>query len=94
VMTVTATDADQPAQTLSFSITGGADAARFAIDAVSGALRFVSPPDFEQSSDANGDNVYEVVVSVSDGTLDTATSLRSASLGSTKPPTAGTAAFA
>ncbi|MBN8281906.1 cadherin domain-containing protein [Zoogloea sp.] len=86
VMTVTATDTDQPAQTLSFSITGGADAARFAIDAVSGALRFVSPPDFEQSSDANGDNVYEVVVSVSDGTLDTATSLKISVIGLNEAP--------
>ncbi|WP_367113333.1 cadherin-like domain-containing protein [Zoogloea sp.] len=86
VMTVTATDTDQPAQTLSFSITGGADAARFAIDAVSGALRFVSPPDFEQSSDADGDNVYEVVVSVSDGTLDTATSLTISVIGLSEAP--------
>jgi hypothetical protein len=86
VMTVTATDSDQPAQTLSFSITGGADAARFAIDAVSGALRFVSPPDFEQSSDADGDNVYEVVVSVSDGTLDTATSLTISVIGLSEAP--------
>jgi serralysin len=30
VMTVTATDADLPAQTLTYSIVGGADAAKFA----------------------------------------------------------------
>jgi hypothetical protein len=43
VMTVTATDADQPAQTLSYSIIGGADAAKFTINAGTGALSFVWP---------------------------------------------------
>jgi hypothetical protein len=41
-MTVTATDADLPAQTLSYSIVGGADAAKFAINASTGALSFVT----------------------------------------------------
>ena len=31
------------------------------------ALSFVQPPDFEAPADANGDNVYEVTLSVSDG---------------------------
>ncbi len=63
VTTVTATDVDGDA--ITYSIVGGADAALFAIDAVTGALSFVSAPDFETS----GDNVYEVAVSASDGTL-------------------------
>ncbi|MBK7847180.1 MAG: cadherin domain-containing protein [Zoogloea sp.] len=67
VMTVTATDADQPAQTLSYSIIGGADAAKFAINSSTGALSFVSAPDFESPTDAGGDNVYDVTVQVSDG---------------------------
>ena len=70
VTTVTATDADLPAQTLSYSIVGGADATKFAIDATTGALRFVAAPDHELPSDADGDNVYDVVVRVSDGVLD------------------------
>jgi hypothetical protein len=37
VMTMTATDADQPAQTLSYSIIGGADATKFAITAAAPA---------------------------------------------------------
>ncbi|MBI4756151.1 MAG: tandem-95 repeat protein, partial [Betaproteobacteria bacterium] len=65
--TVTATDADLPAQTLGYAISGGADAARFAIDAASGALSFVAAPDFELPADADLDNVYEVTVTVSDG---------------------------
>ncbi|MBK6653407.1 MAG: cadherin repeat domain-containing protein [Zoogloea sp.] len=66
-MTVTATDADQPAQTLSFSIAGGADAAKFTINASTGALSFLAAPDFETPTDAGGDNVYDVTVQVSDG---------------------------
>ena len=69
VTTVTATDADLPAQTLTYAIAGGADAAFFAIDSNTGALTFLAPPDYEAPADANGDNVYEVTVQVSDGAL-------------------------
>lgn len=69
VTTVTASDADLPGQTLSYSIVGGADRALFAIDADSGELRFASAPDYEAPADANADNVYEIVVQVSDGAL-------------------------
>lgn len=69
VTTVTATDADLPAQTLTYAIAGGADAALFTINGSSGALSFTAAPNFETPSDANGDNVYEVTVQVSDGTL-------------------------
>ena len=61
---VTASDAD--GDTLVFSIAGGADAARFAINPNSGALSFVQAPDFEAPADAGGNNVYDVVVRVSD----------------------------
>jgi len=53
--------------TLSYSIVGGADQADFQIDATSGVLRFVAGPDFETRSDADGDNIYEVIVQASDG---------------------------
>ena len=56
-------------QALTYSIIGGADAAGFAIDATTGALSFVAAPDFEAPTDADGDNVYDVTVQVSDGTL-------------------------
>lgn len=65
--TVTATDADLPAQTLTYSISGGADAAKFNINSGSGVLTFASAPDFASPTDANADNVYEVTVQVSDG---------------------------
>ena len=51
---------------------GGADAAKFTIDAATGALIFVAAPDFEAPTDAGGDNVYDVVVSATDGTPPTA----------------------
>ncbi len=65
VTTVQASDIDSPS--IAYSIAGGADAALFAIDAASGALTFAVAPDFEVPADADGDNVYEVVVRASDG---------------------------
>ncbi|MBL7650163.1 MAG: hypothetical protein JNK74_28695, partial [Candidatus Hydrogenedentes bacterium] len=58
VMTVTATDAD---------------AAHFQIDASTGALSFITAPDFEAPTDAGGDNIYDVIVQVADdqGSTDT-----------------------
>lgn len=65
VTVVTAEDDDGTAP--SYSIVGGADAALFNIDAATGALTFVSSPDFEQPADADRDNVYDVIVQASDG---------------------------
>ena len=72
VMTVTATDADLPAQAVTFSIVGGADQARFGITS-GGALSFNAAPNFEAPTDANGDNVYMVIVEANDGNGGTAT---------------------
>jgi Ca2+-binding RTX toxin-like protein/carbon monoxide dehydrogenase subunit G len=68
VTTVTATDADA-GSTLTYSIVDGADAARFTVDASTGALSFDSAPDYEHPTDAGANNVYDVTVQVSDGTL-------------------------
>ncbi|MCA9049745.1 MAG: cadherin domain-containing protein, partial [Planctomycetaceae bacterium] len=65
VVTVASTDIDGGTPT--YSVIGGADAARFTIDAATGTLSFVAPPDFEAPSDSNGDNVFVVTVQVSDG---------------------------
>ena len=57
---------------LTFSIsTGGADDGLFSIDGSTGELAFTSVPDYEQGLDADGDNVYEVLVTVSDGVVGT-----------------------
>jgi len=75
ITTVTATDADLPAATLLYRIAGGADAARFSIDSSTGVLRFVTAPDFETPADANADNVYQLTVQASDGSLATTQAL-------------------
>jgi uncharacterized delta-60 repeat protein len=64
--TVLASDGDLPAQTLSYRIAGGADAAKFRINASSGVLEFVTAPDFETAGDVGADNRYELTVEVSD----------------------------
>ena len=63
VATVTATDPDHLTTTFAFSITGGADAAKFTINPTTGALSFVTAPDFEVPADAGANNVYNVIVS-------------------------------
>ena len=65
VITVTSFDLDGDAPV--YSIVGGADAAKFVIDANSGALAFIAAPDYENPTDVGGDNVYDVIVRVSDG---------------------------
>ncbi|WP_185754847.1 cadherin repeat domain-containing protein, partial [Pseudomonas fluorescens] len=69
VSTVAATDVDLPAQTLSYSIAGGADAAKFSIVSGTGVLSFISAPNFEAPTDSGTNNVYDVIVRASDGTL-------------------------
>ncbi|MDA1230707.1 MAG: cadherin domain-containing protein, partial [Planctomycetota bacterium] len=69
VTTVTATDADMPAQILTYSISGGADAAKFTINSSTGVLTFITAPDFETPTDFGANNVYDVVVQASDGVL-------------------------
>ena len=43
-----------------------APAARFSINAQTGALSFVSPPSFKTPTDVGVDNTYDVIVSVTD----------------------------
>jgi Bacterial Ig domain/Bacterial cadherin-like domain len=67
VIDVDATDPDAGA-VLTYSIAGGADQLKFSIVAGTGVLTFQSAPDFENPTDAGGDNVYDVDVEVTDGT--------------------------
>jgi hypothetical protein len=53
-------------ETVAWSISGGPDAARFSINATSGALFFVSAPDFEVPSDVGTNNVYDLIVTATD----------------------------
>ena len=72
VQTVVATDADVPAQTVTYSISGGADQTKFNIT-TGGVLTFTSAPNFELPTDANTDNVYAVQVKADDGNGGTTT---------------------
>ena len=67
VVTYAATDVDA-GSSLSFSISG-TDAADFSINSASGVLTFASSPDFEAPIDSDVNNVYSVVITVSDGAL-------------------------
>jgi uncharacterized protein YjbI with pentapeptide repeats len=65
---VTATDAN--GDVLAYSITGGTDQTNFSINTATGSLSFSSPPDFENPTDSDTNNLYQVIVTVSDGTHD------------------------
>ena len=67
VSTVKATDPDN--NTLTYSLSGGADAAKFAINAATGVLSFVAAPDYESPTDSDKNNTYLVQVTASDGSL-------------------------
>lgn len=62
----TATDAN--GDPITFSIAGGADAARFAITA-GGALTFNPAPNYDAPADSDANNVYQVQLRASDGSL-------------------------
>jgi glucose/arabinose dehydrogenase len=72
IYTATATDAQGNAVT--FSISGGADAAAFQITAA-GALSFRAAPDFEAPGDADRNNVYLVTLAAGDGSASTTLAL-------------------
>ena len=64
---VTAMDPDDGDE-VTYAITGGADQAKFDIDASSGVLTFKDAPDHENPTDADGNNVYLVTVTATGGT--------------------------
>ncbi|MXO02709.1 hypothetical protein GR156_20555, partial [Shinella zoogloeoides] len=70
VADIDATDPD--GDTVRYSISG-ADAGLFRIDEETGVIDFITAPDFEKPSDADGDNSYEIVVSASDDIGDATT---------------------
>jgi serralysin len=68
IATLVATDTDRPSQSLTYSIISGLDALKFSIVSATGELKFIIAPDFEIPTDLNLDNIYEIVVQISDGT--------------------------
>ena len=68
IYTVTATDPDANTQ-LTYSLSGGADASLFNINASTGVVTFKASPNFEAPADAGANNIYEITVRASDGAL-------------------------
>ncbi|MEL7037340.1 MAG: cadherin repeat domain-containing protein, partial [Cyanobacteria bacterium J06592_8] len=59
-------DIDVEQDGLTYSISGGEDRDSLTIDPITGELRFNQPPDFENPGDVDGDNRYQVEVTVTD----------------------------
>ena len=71
--TIAASDPDA-SSTLSYTISG-TDSSKFSINTSSGAVVFLSPPDFESPTDNGLDNTYNFTVTVSDGSLSSTQSI-------------------
>ncbi|MED5262961.1 MAG: hypothetical protein VX574_11255, partial [Myxococcota bacterium] len=71
---VAATDPDADAN-LVYS-KSGPDAGKFILNVATGQLTFSNPPDYENPTDADQDGVYEVILSVTDGTASSSKDLR------------------
>ena len=67
VGTVQASDGDNSDSVTGYAIEGGADASKFSIVASTGVLTFASAPNYEDATDADGDNAYVVVVRATSG---------------------------
>ncbi|HTI66738.1 MAG TPA: hypothetical protein VL460_04225 [Caulobacteraceae bacterium] len=61
----TATDVDA-GDTRTWSISGGADASQFVINAQTGALSFAANPNFEAHADAGANDVFDVTIRATD----------------------------
>ena len=67
VGTVQASDGDSEDSVTGYAIEGGADASKFTIVASTGVLTFASAPNYEDATDADGDNAYVVLVRATSG---------------------------
>jgi trimeric autotransporter adhesin len=67
----TATGSDPESASLTYTL-GGTDAGLFDINASSGAVTFRAAPNFEAPGDAGANNVYDITVTASDGSLSSA----------------------
>ena len=63
ISAVTTFSADK---TVAWSVNGGLDQSKFTNNSFTGALSFISAPDFENPTDSNGDNIYVVIVRATD----------------------------
>ena len=71
----TAQASDANGNSITYSLSGGADQGKFNIGANSGEVRFVNAPDYEAPDDSGGDRTYEVQISASDSLASSSMSL-------------------
>ena len=62
----TSDDNDSEGSGLTYSLTGSVDDSLFNIDAGTGVVTFINAPDFENPGDNNGDNNYNIQITVTD----------------------------
>jgi len=89
--TIAASDPDA-SSTLSYTISG-TDSSKFSINASSGAVAFLSPPNFESPTDNGLDNTYNFTVTVSDGSLSSTQSIAVAVGNVNEAPTISSSSF-
>jgi hypothetical protein len=70
VYVVSATDPDANSR-LKYSIIGGDDAPHFSIDSATGVIKFKLTPNYEAPADIDANNIYNIKISASDGSLTT-----------------------
>ncbi|MDC1309714.1 Ig-like domain-containing protein [Opitutales bacterium] len=66
VIDVNVTHEEKATQSVSFSIVGGADQAKFHIVPETGQLSFISAPDFEANASSDNNNTYKVSIRATD----------------------------
>lgn len=77
-------------EAVTWSLNGGADVALFSINASTGALSFLSAPDFETPADADTNNTYVVGVRATDGSSNATTQTCTVTVTDVAIPTAPT----
>lgn len=82
----TAAATDPEGSAVTWSITGGADQAKFSIVAGTGVVTFVTAPVFGSPTDADANNTYVLQITASDGAL---TATQTATVTVTKQPSSG-----
>ena len=71
----TAQASDANGNSITYSLSGGADQGKFNIGASSGEVRFVNAPDYDAPDDSGADRTYEVQISASDSLASSSMSL-------------------
>ena len=91
--TATVIDADSSADQISLSLSG-ADSPLFTIDATSGDLAFIAPPDYEIPLDDDSNNIYQLAITAADGEHQSSQDLAITVSNINEPPSFANSSFA